>query len=134
LLYEMLTGTWPFQGKTAVEVRHAVLQRRAGALVEDEAGRDAGALARRLDKALAKDPRESLSKDYHFANDLREIIRELGTDSLPGIDEARRRCSETFETGRTCHSCASLADGRKAAEARRVRNRWDAVLTLSRIR
>src|SRR5258708_21214 len=25
LLYEMLTGTWPFKGKTAVDVRHAVL-------------------------------------------------------------------------------------------------------------
>src|SRR5512133_3034090 len=25
LLYELLTGTWPFQGKTSVEVRHAVL-------------------------------------------------------------------------------------------------------------
>src|SRR5258707_5389667 len=25
LLYEMLTGTWPFQGKTSVDVRHAVL-------------------------------------------------------------------------------------------------------------
>src|SRR5688500_20177187 len=25
LLYEMLTGTWPFQGPTSAEVRHAVL-------------------------------------------------------------------------------------------------------------
>src|SRR3712207_6586909 len=25
LLYEMLTGTWPFRGKTSVEVRYAVL-------------------------------------------------------------------------------------------------------------
>ena len=25
LLYEMLTGTWPFKGKTAIDVRHAVL-------------------------------------------------------------------------------------------------------------
>src|SRR6187200_2782600 len=25
LLYEMLTGTWPFRGKTAVDVRHAVV-------------------------------------------------------------------------------------------------------------
>src|SRR5215212_1876083 len=25
LLYEMLTGTWPFQGKTSIDVRHAVL-------------------------------------------------------------------------------------------------------------
>src|SRR6195256_6280240 len=25
LLYEMLTGTWPFRGKTAIDVRHAVI-------------------------------------------------------------------------------------------------------------
>jgi serine/threonine-protein kinase len=25
LLYEMLTGSWPFRGKTAIDVRHAVL-------------------------------------------------------------------------------------------------------------
>src|SRR2546425_6021341 len=25
LLYEMLTGTWPFQGKTSIDVRHSVL-------------------------------------------------------------------------------------------------------------
>src|SRR5439155_16567232 len=25
LLYEMLSGTWPFRGKTAIDVRHAVL-------------------------------------------------------------------------------------------------------------
>src|SRR4029079_9820275 len=25
LLYEMLTGTWPFRGKTTVDVRHAVI-------------------------------------------------------------------------------------------------------------
>ena len=25
LLYEMLTGTWPFHGKTSIDVRHAVL-------------------------------------------------------------------------------------------------------------
>src|SRR5215212_4579153 len=28
LLYEMLTGIWPFQGKTSVDVRHAVLHAR----------------------------------------------------------------------------------------------------------
>ena len=25
LLYELLTGTWPFRGKTGIEVRYAVL-------------------------------------------------------------------------------------------------------------
>src|SRR2546422_3268436 len=32
LLYEMLTGTWPFRGKTAVDVRHAVLHEEPGPL------------------------------------------------------------------------------------------------------
>ena len=41
-----------------------------------------------LDKALAKDPRNRYQKISHFAEDLRSIIRELGSDSLPGIDES----------------------------------------------
>ncbi|HEX6717841.1 MAG TPA: protein kinase [Pyrinomonadaceae bacterium] len=87
LLYEMLTGTWPFQGKTAVDVRHAVLNDEPKPLSEMRPGRVPAKLQVVLDKALAKDPRNRYQKIYHFANDLREIIRELGTDSLPGIDE-----------------------------------------------
>src|ERR671938_1760122 len=34
LLYEMLTGTWPFRGKTSVDVRHAVLHDDAKPLAE----------------------------------------------------------------------------------------------------
>ena len=40
-----------------------------------------------LDKALAKDPRNRYQKISHFADDLRSIIRELGSESLPGMDE-----------------------------------------------
>src|SRR6202171_3020476 len=39
LLYEMLTGSWPFQGKTSVDVRHAVLHQEPQPL--DEARPDA---------------------------------------------------------------------------------------------
>ncbi|HYK19706.1 MAG TPA: protein kinase [Pyrinomonadaceae bacterium] len=88
LLYEMLTGTWPFRGQTAVEVRHAVLHDEPAPLSKMRPGRVPARLQEILDKALAKDPRNRYQKIYHFANDLREVIRELGTDSLPGIDES----------------------------------------------
>jgi len=87
LLYEMLTGTWPFQGKTAVEVRHAVLHDEPAPLSKMRPGRIPARLQGVLNRALAKDPRDRYQKIYYFANDLREIIRELGKDSLPGIDE-----------------------------------------------
>jgi len=87
LLYEMLTGTWPFQGQTAIEVRHAVLNDEPAPLAKVRPGRVPVRLQTVLDKALAKDPRNRYQKIYHFAEDLRSIIRDLGSDSLPGIDE-----------------------------------------------
>ena len=39
LLYEMLTGTWPFQGQTAIEVRHAVLNEEPKPLAQVRPGR-----------------------------------------------------------------------------------------------
>src|SRR5881397_525492 len=39
LLYELLTGSWPFKGKTAVDVRHAVLHQEPAPLSEVRPGR-----------------------------------------------------------------------------------------------
>src|SRR5215510_9171994 len=39
LLYEMLTGTWPFRGQTAVDVRHAVLNDDPEPLAKARPGR-----------------------------------------------------------------------------------------------
>jgi len=88
LLYEMLTGTWPFQGHTAVEVRHAVLNEEPAPLSKMRPGRMPTKLQAVIDKALAKDPRNRYQRISHFADDLRSIIRELGSDSLPGLDES----------------------------------------------
>src|SRR5688572_16462840 len=87
LLYEMLAGTWPFRGNTAVEVRHAVLNDEPQPLSKMRPGRVPDQLQSILDKALVKDPRNRYQKIYHFANDLRAVIRDLGPDALPGIDE-----------------------------------------------
>ncbi|MCA1578204.1 MAG: protein kinase [Acidobacteria bacterium] len=88
LLYEMLTGTWPFQGQTSVEVRHAVLHDEPKLISQMRPGRVPAKLQAIIDKSLAKDPRNRYQKIAYFANDLREVIRELGADSLPGIDES----------------------------------------------
>jgi serine/threonine protein kinase/Flp pilus assembly protein TadD len=88
LLYEMLTGTWPFQGQTAIEVRHAVLNAEPAPLAKVRPGRVPAQLQSVLDKALAKDPRNRYQKISYLAEDLRAIIRELSSDSLPGIDES----------------------------------------------
>src|SRR6476469_9930882 len=88
LLYEMLTGTWPFQGQTAVEVRHAVLNDEPAPLSKMRPGRVPVQLQAVVDKALEKDPRDRYQKISQCADDLRVVIRELGSESLPGIDEA----------------------------------------------
>ncbi len=87
LLYEMLAGTWPFRGNTALEVRHAVLNDEPEPLAKVRPGRVPAQLQSILDKALAKDPRDRYQKISYFANDLRAVFREIGTDALPGLDD-----------------------------------------------
>src|SRR5947209_5445911 len=62
LLYEMLTGTWPFQGKTSVDVRHAVLHQEPQPLSEARPGGAPRQLQAILDRALAKEPKQRYQK------------------------------------------------------------------------
>ena len=41
-----------------------------------------------LDKALAKEPRNRYQRMSQFADEIRSVIRELGTDSIPGVDNS----------------------------------------------
>src|SRR5437667_5847915 len=54
LLYEMLTGTWPFQGKTSVDVRHAVLHNEPVPLHQARPGGAPPQPQLILDRTLAK--------------------------------------------------------------------------------
>ena len=99
LLYEMLAGTWPFRGSTAIEVRHAVLHDDPEPLAKARPGRVPAQLQTILDKALAKDPRHRYQKIIYFANDLRVVIRDLGSpDALP--DDAAAPVAPTHLTPR----------------------------------
>src|SRR5438477_9791647 len=71
LLYEMLTGTWPFQGKTSVDVRHAVLHQDPPLLSEARPGGAPWQLQAILDRAIAKDPKHRYQKVAEMRDDLR---------------------------------------------------------------
>ena len=77
LLYEMLTGTWPFQGKTSVDVRHAVLHQEPQPLSEARPGGAPWQLQAILDRALAKEPKQRYQKVAEMRDDLRAALREV---------------------------------------------------------
>src|SRR5437660_7234334 len=77
LLYEMLTGTWPFQGSTSVDVRHAVLHEEPQPLDEARPGAVPPRLQVILDRALAKDPKDRYQKVSELRDDLRTVLREV---------------------------------------------------------
>ncbi|HEX3253709.1 MAG TPA: protein kinase [Pyrinomonadaceae bacterium] len=86
LLYEMLAGTWPFRGKTALDVRYAVVYHQPTPITEAR-GEDSPALRRIqeiLDKALAKSPEDRYQRIEDMRSDLQEVLRELEVDSSLG--------------------------------------------------
>src|ERR1041385_2436212 len=86
LLYEMLAGTWPFRGKTALDVRYAVVYHKPKPIIEAR-GEDSAALRRIqeiLDKALAKAPVDRYQKIEDMRADLQEVLREIEVDASVG--------------------------------------------------
>jgi serine/threonine-protein kinase len=86
LLYEMLAGTWPFRGKTALDVRYAVVYHQPAPITEAR-GEDSPALRRIqeiLDKALAKSPDDRYQRIEDMRSELQEVLRELEVDSSVG--------------------------------------------------
>jgi serine/threonine protein kinase/tetratricopeptide (TPR) repeat protein len=87
LLYETLTGSWPFRGQTAVDVRHAVLHEEPAPLTKVRPGMLPPGLQQILDKALAKDVRNRYQKISQFRDDIRAIVRAVSSGLMPGADE-----------------------------------------------
>jgi len=88
LLYEMLTGTWPFKGKTAIDVRHAVLHDEPVPINEARKDPVPDRLQQILDRALQKNPRDRYQQIAQFRDDLRAVVRELATTSGVIIDDS----------------------------------------------
>jgi serine/threonine protein kinase/tetratricopeptide (TPR) repeat protein len=99
LLYELLTGTWPFQGKTSVDVRHAVLHEDPQPLDEARPGQTPPRLQAILDRALAKDPRDRYQKAAALRDDLREALREVESGSALGFTEQTTPIAPKYLSG-----------------------------------
>lgn len=88
LLYEMLTGSWPFRGKSAVDVRHAVLHEDPKPLAIARQGPVPARLQQTLDRAIAKDPRARYQKIGEFRDDLRNLLREIAAGTGTQFDDS----------------------------------------------
>ncbi len=88
LLYEMLTGTWPFRGKTAVDVRHAVLHEEPLPINEARPDPIPDRLQQVINRALQKNPRDRYQQIAQFRDDLRAVVRELAMTSGAILDES----------------------------------------------
>jgi TolB-like protein/tetratricopeptide (TPR) repeat protein len=75
----MLTGTWPFRGKTSVDVRHAVLHGTPKPLAGARPGRTPPRLQQILDRAMAKDPRDRYQRIAELRDELRSQLIESST-------------------------------------------------------
>ena len=77
LLYEMLTGTWPFRGRTTIDVRHAVLYDPPRPIAELRSTPIPPRLTQIIDRALAKDPKDRFQNMDDFRNELRQVLQEV---------------------------------------------------------
>src|SRR5947207_2075895 len=84
LLYEMLTGTWPFRGKTTIDVRHAVLHDTPRPIAELRKEPIPPRLQQILDRCIAKEPRDRYQKMEELRDDLRSVLQEVSTSETTG--------------------------------------------------
>src|SRR5687767_10289003 len=84
LLYEMLTGTWPFRGKTTIDVRHAVLHDAPRPVSELRKEPLPPRLQQILDRCLKKEPRDRYQKIEELRDELRRVLQEVATGDTTG--------------------------------------------------
>lgn len=87
LLYEAVTGTWPFKGASVIEVRYAVLHDTPRPLAQAR-GEDSPTIERLqeiFDRATAKDPAARYQRIEEFRDDLRAVLREVDPNASQDI-------------------------------------------------
>ncbi len=124
LIYEMLTGIWPFQGTTSIDVRHAVLHEEPQPLSEARPGDTPPRLQEILDRALAKDRRQRYQKAAELRNDLRAVMRDVEsgvpTFTEPIAPVTPRHLTGTGRMGRALSWLRAVSGSEQKTTAQRM--------------
>ena len=88
LLYEMLTGKWPFQGKTVIDVRYSVLHDTPAQLSEARPTPVPPRLQQIVDRAIAKEPSERYKSAKGLRDELADVLHDISVDEDPTFREA----------------------------------------------
>ncbi len=112
LLYEMLTGTWPFRGKSTVDVRHAVIHDQPKTLVEMRPGATPVRLQQILDKALSKDPRDRYAKIDDLRDELRKVLHDVASGAKFEEATAPKHLGGSTPVGRAMRWLRKLSGAR----------------------
>src|SRR5436853_510477 len=112
LLYEMLTGTWPFRGKSTVDVRHAVIHDQAKTLVEMRPGATPVRLQQILDKALSKNPRDRYQKIDELRDELRKVLHDVASGAKFEEATAPKHLGGSTPVGRAMRWLRKLSGAR----------------------
>src|SRR5438552_11042652 len=112
LLYEMLTRTWPFRGKSTVDVRHAVIHDQPKTLVEMRPGATPVRLQQILDKALSKDPRDRYQKIDELRDELRKVLHDVASGAKFEETTAPKHLGGSSPVGRAMRWLRKLSGAR----------------------
>src|SRR5438046_7103933 len=113
----MLTGTWPFRGKSTVDVRHAVIHDQPKSLAETRPGATPVRLQQILDKALSKNPRDRYQKIDELRDELRKILHDVASGAKFEETTAPRHLGGSTPVGRAMRWLRKLSGAKETASS-----------------
>jgi serine/threonine protein kinase/Tfp pilus assembly protein PilF len=117
LLYEMLTGTWPFRGKNTIDVRHAVIYDQPKPLAEMRPGATPARLQQILDRAMQKEPRNRYQRIDELRDELRKVLQDVSAGVTTDIAAVPRHLGGSSPVSRAMRWLRKVSGGKEGATA-----------------
>ena len=117
LLYEMLTGTWPFRGKNTIDVRHAVIHDQPKPLAEMRPGATPPRLQQILDRAMQKDPGDRYQRIDQMRDELRKVLQDVTAGGAMDVAATPRHLGGTSPVSRAMRWLRKLSGGKEVTSS-----------------
>ena len=115
LLYEMLTGTWPFRGKNIIDVRHAVIHDQPKSLAEMRPGATPARLQQILDRAMQKEPGDRYQRIDELRDELRKVLQEVSLGGAMEVAAAPHHLGGGSPVSRAMRWLRKVSGGKEGA-------------------